>query len=186
MTEKEKMLSEKLYNPMDAVLSKERYDARIKFQRINNLSDKEKKERNKLLKELVGEFDKNFFIEPPFYCDYGYNIKLGKNVFINFNCCILDVAEVKIGNNVFIGPNVQLFTAVHPIDIKTRNSWLESAKPISIGNDVWIGGGAIINPGITIGNGVVIGSGSVVTKDIPENVVVAGNPAKIIKTIDNS
>ncbi len=186
MTEKEKMLSGELYNPMDAVLSKERVDARIKFQRINNLSDKEKKERNKLLKELIGEFDKNFFIEPPFYCDYGYNIKLGKNVFMNFNCCILDVAEVKIGNNVLIGPNVQLYTAVHPIDIKKRNSWLEYAKPISIGNNVWIGGGAIINPGVTIGNGAVIGSGSVVTKDIPENVVVAGNPARIIKTIDNS
>lgn len=186
MTEKEKMLSGELYNPMDAVLSSERSEARIKFQRINNLSDKEKKERNKLLKELIGDFDKNFFIEPPFYCDYGYNIKLGKNVFMNFNCCVLDVAKVKIGNNVLIGPNVQIYTATHPIDIKTRNSWLESAKPVNIGHDVWIGGGAIINPGVTIGNGAVIGSGSVVTKDIPENVVVAGNPAKIIKTIDNS
>jgi len=186
MTEKEKMLSGKLYNPMDAILSKERHNARIKFQNINSLTDNQKKERNNIFKELLGEFDKNFFIEPPFYCDYGYNIKLGKNVFMNFNCCILDVAEVNIGNNVLIGPNVQIYTANHPIDVKTRNSWLETAKPVNIGHDVWIGGGAIINPGVTIGNGVVVGSGSVVTKDIPNHVMVVGNPARIVKKIDNS
>ncbi|MEN8125431.1 MAG: sugar O-acetyltransferase [Bacteroidota bacterium] len=185
MTEKEKILSGKLYNPLDSVLSKERYHARLKFQKINSLSDDKIKERNKLLSELIGEFDKNFWIEPPFFCDYGYNIKLGKNVFMNFNCTILDVAEVKIGNNVLLGPNVHIYTAIHPLDVKTRNLWLEHAKPVTIGNDVWIGGGAIINPGVTIGNGVVVGSGSIVTKDIPDNVMVAGNPAKIIKEIDN-
>lgn len=186
MTEKEKMLSGKLYNPMDPVLSKERYLARIKFQQINKIPDDQIKERNKLFKELIGAFDKNFWIEPPFYCDYGYNIKLGKNVFMNFNCTILDVMEVKIGNNVLLGPNVHIYTATHPLDVKTRNSWLEFAKPVTIGNDVWIGGGAIINPGVTIGNGVIVGSGSIVTKDIPDDVMVAGNPARIIKKIDNS
>ncbi len=105
---------------------------------------------------------------------------------MNFNCTILDVMEVKIGDNVLLGPNVHIYTATHPLDVKTRNSWLEFAKPVVIGNDVWIGGGAIINPGVTIGNGVVVGSGSVVTKDIPDGVVVGGNPARIIKKIDNT
>jgi len=186
MTEKEKMLSGKLYNPMDSVLSNERHLARIKFQQINKMSEDQVKDRNKLLSELIGTFDKNFWIEPPFYCDYGYNIKLGKNVFMNFNCTILDVMEVKIGDNVLLGPNVHIYTATHPLAAKTRNSWLEFAKPVTIGNDVWIGGGTIINPGVTIGNGVVVGSGSVVTKDIPNNVMVAGNPAKFIKELDNS
>lgn len=186
MTEKEKMLSGEFYNSLDPVLSKERYEARLKFQKINSLSDAHIKERNKLLAKLIGGFDKSFWIEPPFYCDYGYNIKLGKKVFMNYNCCILDVMEVKIGDNVLIGPNVQIYTATHPLDVKSRSSWLEFAKPITIGNDVWIGGGAIINPGVTIGNGVVIGAGSVVVKDIPDNVMVAGNPAVIKKEIDNS
>jgi len=186
MTEKEKMLSGQLYDPMDPVLSKERYKARLKFQKINNLPDDQIKERNKLLKDLIGSYDKMFWIEPPFYCDYGSNIKLGKKVFINFNCCILDTSEIKIGDNVMIGPNVQLYAATHPLDIKTRNSLLEYSKPITIGNDVWIGGGAIICPGVTVGNGAVIAAGSVVVTDIPDNVMVAGNPAVIKKEIDNS
>ncbi len=186
MTEKEKMLSGQLYNPMDTILSKERYAARLKFQKINNLGDNQVKERNKLFKELVGAYDKIFWIEPPFFCDYGSNIKLGKKVFINFNCCILDTAEVSIGDNVLIGPNVQIYAATHPLDIKTRNSLLEYAKPITIGNDVWIGGGAIICPGVRVGNGVVIAAGSVVINDVPDNVMVAGNPAIIKKEIDNS
>lgn len=186
MTEKEKMLSGKLYNAMDTTLSEERHRARLIFQKINQMSENDKDERNKLFRELFGQTGKNFWIEPPFYCDYGYNIKLGNKVFFNFNCCILDVAEVKIGNNVFFGPNVQIYTATHPMDAKTRNSMLEAGKPISIGNDVWIGGGVIISPGVTIGNGVVVGSGAVVTKDIPDNVFVGGNPARIIKEIDNS
>ncbi len=186
MTEKEKMLSGQLYNPMDSTLSKERYVARLKFQKINSLADDQIKERNKLFKDLIGAYDKVFWIEPPFYCDYGSNIKLGKKVFINFNCCILDTSEVKIGNNVFIGPNVQIYTAAHPLDIKIRNSLLEFSKPITIGNDVWIGGSVIICPGVHIGNGVVIAAGSVVVKDVPDNVMVAGNPAIIKKEIDNS
>ncbi len=186
MTEKEKMLSGQLYNPMDSILSKERYRARLKFQKINSLTDDQIKERNKLFKELIGQYDRSFWIEPPFYCDYGYNIRLGKKVFINFNCCILDVSKVKIGDNVFMGPNVQIYTATHPLDKKTRNSLLEYAKPITIGNDVWIGGGAIICPGVNVGNGAIIAAGAVVVKDVPDNVMVAGNPAVIKKEVDNS
>jgi maltose O-acetyltransferase len=186
MTEKNKMLSGQLYNSMDRTLSEERHRAKILFQRINSLNEDQKKERKKLIYELLTNANKGLWIEPPFYCDYGYNIKTGKNVFMNFNCCILDVMEVKIGNNVLFGPNVQIYTATHPIDVKTRNTWLEYAKPVTIGNDVWLGGGVIICPGATIGDGTVIGAGSVVTKNIPSNVFAAGNPARVIKKIDNS
>lgn len=184
-TEKEKMLSGELYNASDKTLSEERHRARVLFKKINSTPEENKDERNALFQELFGKKIKNLWIEPPFYCDYGYNIKLGKNIFFNFNCCILDVMEVKIGNNVFVGPNVQIYTATHPLKSKERNTLLEFAKPVAIGNDVWIGGGAIICPGVKIGNGVVVAAGSIVTKDIPDNVVVGGNPAKIIKEIDN-
>lgn len=186
MTEKEKMLSGQLYNPNDKELIDERHRARLIFQRINAMDDGEKKERNKLFGELMGRSVKGLWIEPPFFCDYGTNIKFGKNVFMNFNCCVLDVMEVKMGNNVMIGPNVQIYTATHPIDAKTRSSWLEYAKPVQIGNDVWIGGGAIICPGVSIGNGVVIAAGAVVTKDVQDSVLVGGNPARFIKHINNS
>lgn len=186
MTEKEKMLSGQLYDASDPQLSTSRERARLLFQRINSMDETQKEERNQLLHELIDEAGEGLWIEPPFYCDYGENISLGKKVFMNFNCCILDVAKVKMGNNVLLGPNVQIYTATHPIDAKTRATWLEFAKPIMIGNDVWIGGGAIICPGVTIGDGVVIGAGAVVTKDVASNVFVGGNPAKVIKTIDNS
>lgn len=183
MTEKEKMLSGQLYNAADPELVAERHQARLLFQRINNLTDRDKELREKLFYDLFGKAGKGLYIEPPFYCDYGYNIKVGNKAFMNFNCCILDVMEVTMGDNVLLGPGVQIYTATHPMDVETRSSWLEFAKPISIGNDVWIGGGAIICPGVTIGNGVVIGAGAVVTKDIPDQVFVAGNPAKLIKAL---
>ncbi len=186
MTEKEKMLKGQLYNPNDKILLEERHKARILFQKINSLSDDHKKERRKLIYSLLTNANKGLWIEPPFYCDYGYNIKTGKHVFMNFNCCILDVMEVEIGNNVMMGPNVQIYTATHPIDAKSRNSWLEFAKPVHIGNDVWLGGGVVVCPGVNIGDGAVIGAGSVVTKDIPKNVLAAGNPARVIRDIDNS
>ncbi len=185
MTEKEKMLSGQLYNALDKTLSAERHHARMLFQKINQLGEESIEGRKDLFKELLGKTTNNFWIEPPFYCDYGYNIELGNKVFFNFNCCILDVMPVKIGDNVFFGPHVQIYTATHPMEAKIRNSMLEFAKPITIGNDVWIGGGAIICPGVTIGNGVVVGTGAVVTKDIVDNVFVGGNPAKVIKQINN-
>jgi maltose O-acetyltransferase len=185
MTEKQKMLAGEMYDPMDAVLVKDRLDARIKFQEINAITDERKAERDQKFNDLMGKVGKGLWIEPPFYCDYGYNIKLGDNVFMNYNCCILDVMEVSIGNNVMFAPNVQLYTATHPLEAKARNSGREYAKPISIGNDVWIGGGAIVCPGVNIGNGVVVGAGAVVTKDVPNNVFIAGNPAKVIRMIEN-
>ena len=183
MTEKQKMLSGNLYNATDSTLTAERHHARLLFQKINAMSDEEKEERNKLLYELMGSAGEGMWIEPPFQCDYGYNIHLGEKVFMNFNCCILDVMEVRMGNNVLLGPAVQIYTATHPIDAKERASGLEFAKPVTIGNDVWIGGGAIICPGVTIGDRVVVGAGAVVTKDVPDDAFVGGNPAKIIKKI---
>ena len=186
MTEKEKMIAGEMYNPMDIQLVSERHRARMLFNTINKMPEDVKNTRDKLLYELLKNSGKNLYIEPPFYCDYGYNIKLGHNVFMNFNCCILDVAEVSIGNHTMLGPNVQIYTATHPLEAKARNSGKEFAKSIHIGDNVWIGGNAVICPGVTIGNNVVIGAGAVVTKDFPDDVFIGGNPAKIIKEIDNS
>lgn len=136
MTEKEKMLSGQLYDASDATLVQERHQARLLFQEINRTGDEHKEQRNELFYKLFGSTGEGLWIEPPFYCDYGYNIKLGEKVFMNFNCCILDVMEVNIGNNVLFAPNVHVYTASHPLDAKTRAEWLENAKPVTIGNDV--------------------------------------------------
>ncbi len=183
MTEKEKMLAGEMYAPNDPELSREREFARLLFQRINTMDETRKSDRVKLCYQLFGSAGKDLYIEPPFFCDYGYNITAGDNVFINYNCCILDVMPVVLGNNVMIAPNVQIYTATHPLEFVARNSGREFAKPITIGNNVWIGGGAIICPGVRIGNGAVIAAGAVVVKDVPENVLVGGNPAKILKQI---
>jgi len=185
MTEKQKMLEGKLYSPLDKQLTDERYQARLLFQEFNKMSDQFKASRDKIIHQLLNVEESDLWIEPPFFCDYGYNIHLGKNVFINFNCCILDVCSVTIGDNCMLAPNVQIYTATHPLEYKARNSGKEFAKPISIGNNVWIGGGAIICPGVNIGNGAVIGAGAVITKNIPDNVMAGGNPARVIKSIDN-
>ncbi|MBT8253651.1 MAG: sugar O-acetyltransferase [Bacteroidia bacterium] len=179
------MLNGDMYDPMDPELVAARHRARTLFQKINILTDNDKTKRDRLLNELVGSAGQDLWIEPPFYCDYGENIHLGKQVFMNFGCCILDVCRVTMGNNVMLGPNVQIYTATHPLEAKARNSGREFAKPISIGNNVWIGGNAVICPGITIGNNVVIGAGAVVTKSFPDDVFIGGNPAKVIKAIDN-
>ncbi|MBC3758083.1 sugar O-acetyltransferase [Hyunsoonleella sp. SJ7] len=186
MTEKEKMIAGEMYNPKDEQLVEERHMARLLFQKANSLNDDNKTERNRLLYQLMPQAGKNLWIEPPFYCDYGYNIKAGDNVFMNFNCCILDVCPVNIGDNTMFGPNVQIYTATHPLEHKARNSGKEFAKPINIGKNVWIGGSAVLCPGVSIGNNVVVGAGAIVTKSFPDDVFIAGNPAKIIKTIDNS
>ena len=183
-TEKEKMLNGELYLAFGEELFSERQHAKELIYKYNNLKPDEIEERNLIIKELLGETGENFFIEPPFRCDYGYNIKWGENSYANYNCTILDCAEVKIGKDVLIGPNVGIYTAGHPISFKDRVAGLEYAYPIEIGDGAWIGGGTTINPGVKIGKNSVIGSGSVVTKDIPDNVVAVGNPCKVIKSIE--
>ncbi len=184
MTEKEKMLSGALYNAADPQLAAERRRARDFTKQLNDSHDNEQVKRQQILAALFGSIGSNVAIEPPFYCDYGTNIYIGSDVFFNFNCIILDCARVEIGSMVLFGPNVQLYTATHPLNYQTRPTWLELAKPITIGSDVWIGGGAIIGPGVTIGERTVIGAGSVVTKDIPARVFAAGNPCKVIRPLE--
>lgn len=186
MTEKQKMLAGEMYSPTDPELMKERHRVRLLFHKFNNLSEEHLEERNKVLYDIFTEAGENLFVEPPFHCDYGSNIKVGKNVFMNFNCCILDVATVTIGDNCMFAPNVQIYTATHPLEHQLRNSGQEYAKPITIGNNVWIGGGAIICPGVTLGDNTVVGAGAVVTKSFPNDVVIGGNPAKLIKIINNN
>lgn len=185
MSEKEKMLAGELYNPLDPQLVEERQRARMLAKAYNDSSDDQRLERKRLLLALLGSVGKDPLIEPPFYCDYGSHITLGDSVFFNFNCVILDVASVTIGNHVLFGPSVQVYTATHPLDADQRRSGLEAAKPIAIGDDVWVGGGAILCPEVTIGARSVIGAGSVVTKSIPEDVFAAGNPCRVIRNVNS-
>ena len=186
MTEKDKMIKGLPYDPMDKELISGRLNARRLVSEIAKLPMDKKRQRRHLFKELLGSTGNRFYIENPFICDYGYNIHWGENAYANFGCIILDAAPVHIGKNVMMAPRVQLLTATHPLEYKARNTGIEFAKPIHIGDNVWIGGGVIINPDVTIGNNSVIGSGSVVVKDIPENVVAVGNPCRVLKSIDNS
>lgn len=184
MSEKEKMLNGQMYY---AGNSGELFDERIECKKLcqayNNLPIENLEERKALLKRLLGSVKEEYHIEPSFYCDYGYNITLGENFYSNHNLVILDPARVTFGDNVFIGPNGGFYTAGHPLDAGARNTGLEFAYPITVGNNVWFGGNVVVMPGVTIGDNVVIGAGSVVTKDIPSNVVAVGNPCKVLKNI---
>jgi acetyltransferase-like isoleucine patch superfamily enzyme len=183
MTEKEKMLAGEYYFSSDKELTKERTLAREQIYIFNHSKPDAIKERQRILRSLFGQTDGGVLVEPPFHCDYGYNIHVGKQFYANFNLVILDCAKVIIGDNVFFGPNVSLFTATHPLDAKRRNKGLEQALPITIGNNVWIGGNVVINPGVTIGDNAVIGSGSVVTKSIPAHSLAVGNPCRVIRSL---
>lgn len=183
-TEKEKMLAGEIYNPADPELVRDREEARRKVLVYNQTLETEVEKRTQILKDLLGSTGENIYMEPNIRFDYGYNTYVGENFYANFDCTFLDVCEVRIGDNCMLGPNVHIYTATHPINPIERNSGKEYGKPVNIGDNVWIGGGSIINPGVTIGDNVVIASGSVVTKDVPDNVVVGGNPAKIIKQIE--
>ncbi len=177
------MLAGEFYNALDKELAQERTECRLLLKQLNDSREDEPRLRRELLKKLIPHAGKNLWIQPPFYCDYGSNLFIGERVFFNFNCVILDVTQVEIGSRSMFGPNVQIYTATHPMDHKERASMLEFAKPVSIGEDVWIGGSAVICPGVSIGDRSVIGAGSVVTKNIPSDVFAAGNPCKIIKSL---
>ena len=184
MTEKEKMIMGELYLAFGEELTNERQHAKEVLYEYNMLKPNEIEKRDNLLRGLFGSVGEKFYIEPPFRCDYGYNIYWGENSYANYNLTVLDCAKVVIGDDVLIGPNVNIFTAAHPISPSQRKLGLEFAKYIEIGDGSWIGGATTINPGVKIGKNVVIGSGSVVTKDIPDNTIAVGNPCRVIKTID--
>lgn len=181
-TEKEKMLAGELYNALDPVLTRERERCRDLCQALNATREVQQEERRRLLAELFGQ-ETDAWIQPPFFCDYGTNITLGSKVYFNFNCVVLDVMPVTIGSRTLFGPAVQIYTATHPLEASLRRQGVEFARPVKIGSDVWVGGGAIICPGVTIGDRSVIGAGSVVTRDIPPDVLAAGNPARIIRQL---
>ena len=184
MTEKEKMLAGMTYSAVDQQMLEELNTVKEIIHRYNSISPSATKERLSILKGLLGHIgDDEIIINQPFYCDYGKQISVGRRFFANFNLTILDEASVTIGDDCFIGPNVSIYTACHSTDPVERNTRLEWAEPVTIGDNVWIGGSVTILPGVTIGNNVTIGAGSVVTKDIPDNVVAVGNPCKVIKRL---
>jgi len=181
-TEKQKMLAGELYDPLDAELVQARERARDLCQGLNLTREQDQAARRSILTQLIGRGGDSVWLQPPFFCDYGQNILLGERVFFNFNCVVLDVCQVKIGDFSQFGPAVQIYTATHPMNAELRRKQ-EFSKPIEIGSDVWVGGGAIICPGVKIGSKTVIGAGSVVTRDIPQGVFAAGNPCRIIREI---
>ena len=183
-SEKEKMIAGEMYAPFDEQLVEDRLQARLLIKSLNETREDETSERSDILRKLLPNAAPDLWIQPPFYCDYGYNMKIGEKVFFNFNCIILDVAPVTIGSRTMLGPNVQIYAATHPLNHMERSSGREYAMPVIIGDDVWIGGSAVICPGVTIGDRSVIGAGSVVTKDMPSDVVAAGNPCKVIRQIE--
>lgn len=184
MTEKEKAARGLLYNAMyDKELIEERAYCKAICYEYNQLHPAKIEEKTALIKKLFGKIGGPFFIEPPFMCDYGYNIEIGSNFYVNHNCIILDTAKVIFGDNVMIGPNCGFYTAGHPLDAEHRNAGLEYAYPIKVGSNVWIGGNVVVLPGVSIGDNAVIGAGSVVTKDIPSGVVAVGNPCRVIREI---
>lgn len=180
-TEQDKMLRGDLYDPFDPQLVAERRRARSLLKALNDSKDGQQQDRLALVRELLGQVGEGIRIEPPFFCDYGGNIAVGDGVFFNFNCVVLDVASVTIGSRVLFGPAVQLYAAAHPMRAATRAEGLELGQPVTIGDDVWIGGGAIVCPGVRIGARSVIGAGSVVTSAIPDDVFAAGNPCRMIR-----
>jgi len=181
-TEREKMLAGELYDPFDSELVRAREQARDLCQDLNATRERDLATRRAILQQLFGQGGDTVWMQPPFFCDYGSNILLGERVFFNFNCVVLDVCQVKVGDCTLFGPAVQIYTAMHPLNAELRRQQ-EFGKPVEIGSDVWVGGGAIICPGVKIGSRTVIGASSVVTRDIPEGVFAAGNPCRVIREI---
>ena len=183
MTEREKCLAGELYSPADPELRKLHLQARKLFGKYNKIDPSNDKKLNKLIKKILGNAGNNVHVQPPFYCDYGVNISVGENFFANFDCVFLDAAPIEIGDNCMIGPKTCIYAVTHPLDFNERLKGINIPKKVSIGNNVWIGGGVTILPGVSLGNNVVVGAGSVVTKSFPDNVIIAGNPATIIKKL---
>ncbi|WP_435075897.1 sugar O-acetyltransferase [Halococcus sp. AFM35] len=181
-SEKAKMLNGEPYDPSDPELVAERERARALTRRYNEADGDER--RDDLLRELLGSAGEKLHIEPPIRCDYGFNIHVGENFYANFDCVILDVCRVDIGHDCLLGPGVHIYTATHPLAATRRRSGVEYGKPVAIGDDVWLGGRAVINPGVTVGDGAVVASGAVVTEDVPAGVVVQGNPATVVRELE--
>lgn len=177
------MLAGELYFANDPELTAERHRAQRLLTPFNGTDAGDPSVRTALLRELLGAVGDGADVQRRFNCDYGYNIRLGRNCFINYNCVFLDCAPIEIGDELQMAPAVQLYTAYHPLDRETRAAGLEYAKPIRIGSGVWIGGGAIVLPGVTVGDGAVIGAGSVVTRDVPPNTLALGNPARVVRAL---
>lgn len=183
MNQKERMLAELPYKAWKDGLHEERIANKMRIYEYNLIRPDEQDKMDEQIKKILGKTGKDIFIEQPFHCDYGKNIEVGNNFFANYNCVILDVGRVIIGENVMFAPNVSIYTAGHPVHPDSRNSGYEYGIGVTIGDNVWVGGSVVINPGVKIGNNVVIGSGSVVTKDIPDNMIAAGNPCRVIREI---
>jgi maltose O-acetyltransferase len=181
-SEREKMLAGELYDPLDPELVRARERARDLCQDLNATREAHQEQRRRILRELFGTGGEDVWMQPPFFCDYGFNILLGRKCFFNYNCVVLDVCQVRIGDYTLFGPAVQIYTATHPLEAELRRKQ-EFGKPIEIGADVWVGGGAIICPGVKIGSRSIIGAGSVVTRDVPEGVLAAGNPCRVIREL---
>jgi maltose O-acetyltransferase len=181
-TEREKMIAGELYDPLDSALSAARDRARDLCQLLNATREGDRDTRRAILRDLFAKGGDTVWMQPPFFCDYGSNIELGERVFFNFNCVVLDVCPVRIGDYSMFGPAVQIYTPMHPMDPVLRRTQ-EYGKPVEIGADVWVGGGALILPGVRIGSRSVIGAGSVVTRDIPDSVFAAGNPCRVIRSL---
>jgi maltose O-acetyltransferase len=181
---KRRMLAGELYHAGDAVIAAEQARTQELQERYNATRHDEQELRDSLLRELLGEVGDGVVVRPPFFCDYGSHIAIGAGTFANYDCVMLDVAPVRIGAHCQLAPRVQLLTATHPIDPEPRRLGWESAKPIAIGDNVWLGGGAVVCPGVTIGDDTVVGAGAVVTRDLPAGVVAAGVPARVLREID--
>lgn len=184
-SEKEKMLNGQLYDASDPELVAEREQARELTRRYNETTPDQSETRRELLADLFGSLGEACEIEPPFRCDYGYNIHVGEEFYANFDCVFLDVCPIDIGENCLLGPAVHIYTATHPLDASERIKGPEYGDPVTVGDNVWIGGQAVLNPGVSVGDNAVVASGAVVTADVPDNVVVQGNPATVVKELDS-
>ncbi|QCJ48288.1 MULTISPECIES: sugar O-acetyltransferase [Haloprofundus] len=184
-TEREKMLRGDPYDPFDPRLVEERSRARSLTRWYNDTEETETETRAALLAELFGTVGENAFVEPPFRCDYGSQIHVGDEFFANFGCVMLDVCEIRFGSHCLLGPGVHVYTATHPLDAETRREGVEFGDPVTVGDDVWVGGQAVLNPGVSVGDRAVVASGAVVTGDVPSDVVVGGNPARVLKELDD-